>query len=163
MGRDEFKLRSRWLSQWCGMVTRIEPSTGSTFGAPDVHVANASVAGFVEFKVVEAGGTFSIRQNQRLWHAKYQRISPNSAFCIVCQQGFWMLPSKLALLHQRVYGPPMNWEALRPSILTFALKHVFAGGAFSYDTVEHLLEPLVMEGVGSGKGQKARETCRASR
>jgi hypothetical protein len=160
MGREELKLRSRWLSQWCGMVTCIEPSIGSTFGAPDVHVANVVVDGFIEFKVLETGGTFKIRQNQRIWHAKYQRIRPNSAFCILCQQGFWLIPSKPALINQRVAGEPMNWEALRPSILTFALKHVFAGGSFNRSTVEHLLEPSVMEGVGCE--EQARETCRTS-
>lgn len=163
MGREEFQLRARWLSQWSGMVTCIEPTIGSTFGAPDVHLANAAVDGFVEFKVLEAGGTFKIRQNQRIWHAKYQRIRSNSGFCIVCQQGFWMMPSKAGLLNQRITGEPMNWESLRPSILTFALKHVYGGKAFNRGTVEHLLEPLAMEGVGSGKGKEAREACRASR
>lgn len=162
MGREELKLRARWLSQWSGMVTRIEPTIGSTFGAPDVHVGNAAVDGFIEFKVLETGGTFRIRQNQRIWHAKYQRIRANSGFCILCQQGFWIIPSKAGLLNQRVTGEPMNWEALRPAILTFALKHVFAGKAFNRSTVEHLLEPLVMEGVGCVKGQEARQACGTS-
>jgi hypothetical protein len=148
MGREELQLRARWLSHWCGMVTRIEPTTGSTLGAPDVHLANESVDGFLEFKIVEPGGTFDIRQNQVVWHSRYVDFKSNSGFCVMCPQGFWMMPSKAALQLGRVIGEPFNWEAVRSSILTFALRRIFLGKAFNRDAVEHLIEPLAFEGVG---------------
>jgi hypothetical protein len=162
MGREEFKLRAKWLAHWCGMVTRFEPTTGSTAGAPDTHVANAAVAGFVEFKVVEAGGTFEMRQSQMIWHNKYSSIMPNSCFCVLCPQGFWLIPSKVAVRLQKVVGEPLNWDHLRGDILTFAIRHVFSGRVFHRGSVEHLIEPLVMvKGVGHGR-QKAIQRGGAS-
>jgi hypothetical protein len=144
------------------MVTRFEPTTGSTAGAPDTHVANAAVAGFVEFKVVEAGGVFDIRQSQLFWHTKYSSIMPNSCFCVMCPQGFWMIPSKLAVKTQRVVGEPLNWDHLRGDILTFAVRYSFAGRLFHRESVEHLIEPLArIRGVGHGR-QKALQRHRAS-
>jgi hypothetical protein len=161
MGREELQLRARWLSQWSGMVTCIEPTTGSTFGAPDVHVANAAVDGFIEFKVLDEGGTFMMRQNQRIWHAKYQKLRANSGFCILCQQGFWMMQSRQALQEGRVHGEPVNWLDARPPILTFALRQIFHGSFFNRSSIEHLIEPLAMEGMH--RGQEKLEACRTGR
>lgn len=162
MGREEFKLRSRWLAQWCGMVTRFEPTTGSTSGAPDTFCANVAVAGFVEFKVVEAGGVFDIRPSQVIWHTKYSSIQNNSCFCVLSGQGFWLIPSRVALKTQRVVGDPLNWEQVRGDILTYALRHTFSGRLFHRETVEHLIEPLAaIRGVGHGRQKEiqGRSTC----
>jgi hypothetical protein len=153
MGREELKLRARWLAEWAGMVTCIEPSIGSTFGAPDVHLVNETVDGFAEFKVVEAEGTFDIRKNQRLWHLRYQKYKPNSCFVVLCQQGFWALPSKMAIVEQRVHGSPVNWDCIRSGILSYALRTVFRGDVFNRDSIEHLLEPLAQEGLGCGQAK----------
>lgn len=160
MGREEFKLRAKWLSSFSGMVTCIEPSTGSTFGAPDTHLVNASVDGFIEFKMIEVGGTFLMRQNQRIWHMKYQKYRPNSGFCILSPQGFWLIPSKMACFEQHIQGEPLDWSTVKPGILTYGLKQVFSGVLFNRDSVEHLLEPLAPEGDKNGKEAKTcRTTC----
>jgi hypothetical protein len=119
MGREELKLRARWLAEWAGMVTCIEPSIGSTFGAPDVHLVNETVDGFV----------------------------------VLGQQGFWALPSKMAIVEQRVHGSPVNWDCIRSGILSYALRTVFRGDVFNRDSIEHLLEPLAQEGLGCGQAK----------
>lgn len=159
MGREEFKLRAKWLSSFTGMVTCIEPAIGSTFGAPDTYLVNDSVDGFLEFKMIEVGGTFLMRQNQRIWHLKYQKYRANSGFCILSHQGFWIVPSKMACLDQHIKGEPLDWPSIKPGILTFALKQVFSGVLFNRDSVEHLIEPLAMK--DNNNGEKAK-TCRAS-
>lgn len=159
MGREEFKLRSRWLANWRGMVTRFEPTTGSTSGAPDIHVANVAVAGFLEFKVVEPCGTFEIRPSQRVWHSKYASILPNSCFCVLSQQGFWLIPSKIAMKVQKVAGDPLNWDQVRGDVLTFAVRHAFNGRVFHRGSIEHLIEPLaVMRGVGHGNTKQIQRS-----
>ena len=155
MGREEFKLRARWLANFTGLVTRIEPTVGSTAGAPDVHLTNAAIDGWVEFKIVEACGTYVIRPSQLVWHSKYSSIRNNSCFCIMCPQGFWLIPSRLAIKLQKVVGDPVNWETVHsPNIINYGLRHVFKGNVFCRNSIERMIEPTVMAGVGHGKTEQ---------
>ena len=165
MGREEFRLRAQWLAHWNGMVTRFEPTTGSTAGAPDTHIANPATAGFVEFKVVEAGGTFDLRPSQMLWHSRYSKMLLNSCICVLCQQGFWLIPSRMAVKEQIVVGEPLNWDQIKGILLTYAARHAFTGKVFNRDSIEHLIEPVVAGSGGNiGREEKiqGRLPCRGT-
>jgi hypothetical protein len=141
MGREELRLRAQWLAHWQGMVTRIEPNIGSTFGAPDTFLVNEQVDGWIEFKVVSVGGTIEIRPAQRNWHEKYSAFRRNSAFVVLCNQGFWILPARTALRAPFVQGECVDWPIIRADMLTMAVKTAYEGRVFNRKTIEQLIEP----------------------
>ena len=111
LARQEIDLRSKWLSEWTGQVTRVEPATGSTTGVPDTFLINAKSAGWLEFKVVGNGGTFEIRTPQRRWHRHFMEYSTASGFCILSTQGFWLINSRAAIEGQHVVGDCLPWDS----------------------------------------------------
>lgn len=108
MDREEIALRKDWLAGWLGHVTRVEPTIGSTNGAPDVHLAWDGMTCWVEFKIADEHGNFALLADQRLWHRAYCAHSRNAIVCPMDKEGFWLIPSR------RVIAPdaPQNTYAL---------------------------------------------------
>jgi hypothetical protein len=92
------------------MVNRIEPAVGSTSGIPDTLLVRQELLHFVEFKSLEGDGLFTIRPTQRLWHKAFCQHSEASSFCIVNQEGWWMMSSAKALERNQVVGLPVLWS-----------------------------------------------------
>src|SRR5688572_5144710 len=96
--REELKLRSLWLAEWPGHATLVEPSIGSTFGAPDASlVAHNFAPGWVEFKAMDTDGWFKVRPDQRAWAREFVKFSPRIALVIMDDEGFYICHAKEVL------------------------------------------------------------------
>ena len=161
MTRQEIVLRSNFLSEWTGQVTRVEPATGSTTGAPDVFLINQHCAGWVEFKSLDTGGKFEMRPAQRRWHRDFSQYSNASAFCILSTQGFWLINSKFALEDCRVIGSCIPWRSANPALLTLALRAVWFGEHFDGRILDDMIEPKI--GDQHGHSEQEKQSNRPSR
>ena len=158
--RPEIKLRAQWLTEWAGQVTRIEPTVGSTPGTPDTFLINDIIAGWVEFKTVGAGGEFEIRKEQLRWHRDFSRYSPFSTFCILSVQGWWLVPSIIALETPFVFGHPVPWEHTTGLMIASALKHyAFKQCVFNADILDEMIEPKRL-GKNDGKQEPQGNSSR---
>lgn len=87
-------LRRDWLAYWRGAVTRIEPAIGGDAGAPDVWLAD-ELDGWVEFKVADAEGNFTLEPSQKLWLAETLPFFGRVAYVVMDAEGFWTLSASL--------------------------------------------------------------------
>ena len=118
MARAELELRPQWLSHWHGHITLVEPTIGSTNGAPDAHLSWDDTSLWVEFKVAEDDGSFLIRPQQRLWHRSYIKHSSDSWVVVMDKEGFWMVSARKALEEANVYkigAKKLKWSLLTKS------------------------------------------------
>ena len=108
--REELKLRPLWLSQWPGHVTLVEPSIGSTFGAPDASlVADYFTPGWVEFKAMDKEGWFKMRPEQRAWARDFMKHSRRCALVIMDSEGFYIAHAREVLSYKPLYhGPSLS-------------------------------------------------------
>jgi hypothetical protein len=121
--RDEIVLRQKWLEDWPGHATLIEPTIGSTAGAPDASlVAKSFEPGWVEFKALDPDGLFKMEPSQRLWMRDFIRSSSRCAIVAMDNLGFFTIPiwEVLRLGYQPTYHAPslpsivgwVTWEEL---------------------------------------------------
>lgn len=102
-------LRPKWLECWPGHVTLVEPSVGSTFGAPDASlVADRFPPGWVEFKAMDEDGWFVMRPEQRMWAKDFLRHSNRAALVIMDNEGFYIthIREVVASSYQPQYHAP---------------------------------------------------------
>jgi hypothetical protein len=100
--RLEIEWRKRWLAEWPGHITCVEPTIGSTDGAPDVMLACRSSLchfdpGWVEFKWIE-DGSVKLEASQRFWMRQFLRHSNRVAVVSMDRDGFYIHPAKEFLL-----------------------------------------------------------------
>jgi hypothetical protein len=95
MKRDETERRRDWLRLWPGWHTLIEPTIGSTPGAPDVHLVSSDPPfppGWVEFKALDGSGLFQMRREQVFWARNYCAFDRRAALVVLGRDNWWAIP-----------------------------------------------------------------------
>lgn len=104
--RDELLLRPKWLDEWDGIYSLIEPSIGSTAGVPDAHlIGQGFLPGWVEFKALDEKREFKLRPAQRRWMLDHLPFTRRIAVVLLEEEGCWTFPASLL-----VDGPPRSFE-----------------------------------------------------
>jgi hypothetical protein len=135
--RDEILLRPKWLAAWPGQYTLIEPSIGSTAGAPDAFLVSCDFPpGWVEFKALDEFGMFHLRPAQRSWAREFLSYSSRVALCVMDKTGWHLLSMRriVAAPFQRNYhlakfsaeDRMLRWERTASVNLPSLLERVYA-------------------------------------